>query len=516
MKILHLSIIVTLFTCVIFLIIPHDAYASTCAYRETIYSAPQFFLLSDNVFVGTVTSISNYSDHQWQIHFNIEKIWKGVATRQTSTAMTGTLQACSYSITVGGKYLVYTNGSPFFINTIFSKPYADIQNETTLFDDPNFQVEEESKSELNKKLEAAKGRVESMMIDKTSHMPINGVGVDQINSTLDINIDNTKTSLSAEEYQKRLTEILGNIPIKITFGQYTAAAPIIENIVTDNGDTTTHPLIHGVNSTNALQSPLKQLQSGTKAEDVICKSNFQLIINHRTGNVACVKPQTGQILVERGWATLIITMPLGGQQTSENIRWTKDRLLSENDCGQFFTAPGIHDSNAVPVLLMNSNSTGCARLTYDIIYKYDSVSNGADWPRLVNFTSFSGLIGNYHYSKIGDGFSLSSGKDYTSSFQVTVMPQIVDLANYPLGSHFTVTYIIKPLPNATGFYDHSIPRLACERYPLSVGYSANQVNYSDFSYIYPLNPPCGSAPYDLTAVEISGMDYKQVALGPHP
>ena len=61
-----------------------------------------------------------------------------------------------------------------------------------------------------------------------------------------------------------------------------------------------------------------------------------------------------------------------------------------------------------------------------------------------------------------------------------------------------------------------MPRLACESYPLSVGYTTNQVNYSDFSYIYPLNPPCVSAPYDLTTVEISGMGYKQVTLGPNP
>src|SRR5437867_13048541 len=119
MKTIQIAILIA-FGFIMVLTTSPDSYASTCAYKETIYSAPQFFILSDNVFVGNVTSITDYGNHQWQVHFDIEKIWKGVATRQTSTVMTNTLKACGYSITVGEKYLIYTNESPYFINTVFS------------------------------------------------------------------------------------------------------------------------------------------------------------------------------------------------------------------------------------------------------------------------------------------------------------------------------------------------------------------------------------------------------------
>ncbi len=331
--------------------------------------------------------------------------------------------------------------------------------------------------------------------EQKNAFPLVGIGVDSKKKSVEITLwKGIENSTNVDRYISVIKELMpSDVPWHVSFGEYPTAY-----------------------YSTLTMHPLQQVNSGILAKDVQCNQGFQLIFKTEDGSPACVKPDTASKLVERGWATLI-AMPLGGLQSSENIMGEqKTGLLSANTCGQFRTAPGIRDSNAVPVLLMNSNSTGCARLTYDIVYKYDGVSSSTVWPRLANFTSFSGLIGNYHYTKIGDEFSLSSGKDYTNSFQVTVIPQTVDLANYPVGSNFTVTYVIKPLPNATGFYDHSMPRLACESYPLSVGYTTNQVNYSDFSYIYPLNPPCVSAPYDLTTVEISGMGYKQVTLGPNP
>ena len=226
MKPFHLSIIVILLVVMLgfsmmFVTMSTHAYASDCGIKETSLTIPQFYRLSDAVFVGTVSSIKNYSNHQWIAKFNTEKIWKGTQS-QKLTIITGNIQACGYSLVEGEKYLIFANGSPLDYVSWFSKPYANARDDITIFDDPQFQADEKNKEELNKKLETAKSRVGSMMIDKTSHIPINGVGVDEINSTLDINIDNTKRSLSPEVYQKRLKEILGDIPIKITFGQIVA------------------------------------------------------------------------------------------------------------------------------------------------------------------------------------------------------------------------------------------------------------------------------------------------------
>ncbi len=250
---------------------------------------------------------------------------------------------------------------------------------------------------------------------------------------------------------------------------------------------------------NTLLSPLKQLKSGVLAKDIACNQVFQLILKAEDGSPACVKPDTFQKLIERGWG-MVLTR-------------TTNKISSTDVCGQFYTAPGNrHDSNAVPVLLMSSNSTACAKITFTIYSNYNDCS-GQTCPHIIAFDSTL-HIGNLHYEKHDNMFSVSPGKDYTNSFNITTIPDSVDLANYPIGTNFTVTYIIKPLPNATGFYDQSIPKLACESYPLAVGYSADQVNASDFSYIDQLNPPCAAGVYTLTGVEISGMNYKQVTLQP--
>src|SRR5579885_178214 len=208
--------------------------------------------------------------------------------------------------------------------------------------------------------------------------------------------------------------------------------------------------------------------------------------------------------------------------------WNK---MSENQCGEFYTIPENKSHfntipenkshfntipenkshfNTVPVLLLKSNSTACARLTFTITSNYKDC-NGPNCQHVFQLAPIL-FIRNLHYEKNGGSFSITPGKDYTNSFDIITTPDSIDLENYPIGTNFTATYVIKPLPNATGFYDQSIPRLVCERYPIAVGYRAEQVNASDFSYIDTLNPPCGSGVYNLSKVEISGMDYKEVTL----
>jgi hypothetical protein len=245
-------------------------------------------------------------------------------------------------------------------------------------------------------------------------------------------------------------------------------------------------------------SPMRQIQLGSNSTDVKCMQGFDLIIKNEDNMPACVKPDAAQKLVERGWGILI---------------GTANNIASTNICGQFYTAPGNrHNSNTVPVLLMKSNSTACARLTFTIVSNYKDC-NGHNCQHIIALGSTL-HVGNLYYEKHDNMFSVSAGKDYTSSFNITTIPNEIDLANYAVGSNYTVTYVIKPLPNATGFYDQSIPKLACERYLLAVGYAVNQVNASDFSYIDTSNPPCVSSVNTLTRVEISGMDYKEVTLSP--
>ena len=58
-------------------------------------------------------------------------------------------------------------------------------------------------------------------------------------------------------------------------------------------------------STNILP-PKQQLKEGTLLENIICKENFELIFKSIDNSPACVKPQTIEKLIERGWGTLAL------------------------------------------------------------------------------------------------------------------------------------------------------------------------------------------------------------------
>jgi len=50
-------------------------------------------------------------------------------------------------------------------------------------------------------------------------------------------------------------------------------------------------------------SPKKQLESGIASENIICKEGLELILKSSDNSPACVKPQTAEKLIERGWTT---------------------------------------------------------------------------------------------------------------------------------------------------------------------------------------------------------------------
>jgi len=248
-----------------------------------------------------------------------------------------------------------------------------------------------------------------------------------------------------------------------------------------------------------LSSPLKQFKSGIAAKDVKCKG-LQLVIKSKDGSPACVKSYTAIVLVERGWAKVL---------TTENT--TLNAL--ENNCGQFYTIPQDNHPNGsetYPVLILKQNSIGCAKLTYTINYNYNDNRSGSVWSQMLNFTDMF-HIGKYNYTTHGNSFGVSS-IDTMQMFKIKSIPEVVDLAKYPVGSQFTITLIIQPLQNATGFYDYSIEEIPCDSYPLAVGYSPDQVNSTDFSkgMIGMHNHSCANMPYEISSVQVSGMDFKLV------
>jgi hypothetical protein len=53
--------------------------------------------------------------------------------------------------------------------------------------------------------------------------------------------------------------------------------------------------------------PLQQLKSGITIDKIQCRENLQLIIKTSNENPICVKPATKEKLIERGWASNVIT-----------------------------------------------------------------------------------------------------------------------------------------------------------------------------------------------------------------
>lgn len=72
-------------------------------------------------------------------------------------------------------------------------------------------------------------------------------------------------------------------------------------------------IVHSIDPDSVIvSSPLKQLESGTNADQVKCNQGFQLIFKQENMSPICVKPDTSKILIERGWATPIPGISFGG------------------------------------------------------------------------------------------------------------------------------------------------------------------------------------------------------------
>ena len=54
----------------------------------------------------------------------------------------------------------------------------------------------------------------------------------------------------------------------------------------------------------ALQSPLKQLESGIAISDVKCNESFILVIKESNGNPSCVNSSSVTRLLAHGWITI--------------------------------------------------------------------------------------------------------------------------------------------------------------------------------------------------------------------
>lgn len=225
---------------------------------------------------------------------------------------------------------IYYNTSKSFLFTIYG-------NDTN--------SSEITPAELNKKLEAAREKISNIMMNNTTDIPFNMVGINIINSTLDVGIDSAKATLSAEQYKEKIREIIGNIPITLTFGHI----QLLGNSTSEQKDP----------STSFVMSPLKQFKSGIAVNDVKCGQGFQLIIRSEGGFPACVKYSSVQKLVD--WGLILTNLSVDGLKETYSIGEKINATISFQGIMHYCDYPQIQvlDSNQNVVLKSKEKDSMC-------------------------------------------------------------------------------------------------------------------------------------------------------------
>lgn len=204
-----------------------------------------------------------------------------------------------------------------------------------------------------------------------------------------------------------------------------------------NNNALISPALHVPPPPDVLQTlpPLVQLNYGVPAKDVKCKQGLQLVIKAEDGSPACVKPDTAQKLIERGWGTLRgvqIFLPYGNTNSTTNVPDFK--------IGPDLLGPIPHQL----VFFMNSNST--AKIFAEYKSSLDNTGTLPTYSRV--------YVGNTTYTPLT-----------TQDVTISANPSSVPLVK---GSDTTVVYSITAKEGVKGVYWIFLVQF-CRVMPLAVG-----------------------------------------------
>jgi len=175
------------------------------------------------------------------------------------------------------------------------------------------------------------------------------------------------------------------------------------------------------------------------------------------------------------------------------------------NCSGFTAIPQEPVGNLTPVILMQPNTVGYVCVNYKAAWDDDPSTFNAT---VSGWESLYLKNGSYPFQLyLGD----SSGRLAPNAFNITATPgSIRPSANITL---VAVLYRVEALSGSKGFYENSVPYGYCGSVPLAVGYSASQVNGSDFP---PRPPPhsCIAEMYAPTSVGVSGIGLTLVDIPP--
>ncbi len=267
---------------------------------------------------------------------------------------------------------------------------------------------------------------------------------------------------------------------------------------------------NATNSTNQnTPTPLQQLRMGVSAKDVVCKEDLQLVIKLEDGSPACVKSDTANILVERGWGKII---------TSQVIIPTTQPCNGDTLIPYSYALPCVRPPPTCPHTMTFSNgvctttppytppqptqpqcdpNTGvCSSQGYAVVSCGGTFSGNICQPSSIPCPT--GLEGdaygtacNYGPPKCSTGYNEIKISDGSYSCQPTNPPPLSNPTTHSIGQKvgaFTIAVINQY--NVTGYYNNP--------YPIS----RPGLGYFIITHVGDtLNPTCdGSAPLVITAI----------------
>lgn len=188
--------------------------------------------------------------------------------------------------------------------------------------------------------------------------------------------------------------------------------------------------------------PLQQLTTGIAPKDVACKKGLNLVIKSEDETPACVKPQTAQKLVERGWAKEIVRAPIQGKpsqfkenETEIQARRTIPPCVSHVP-HQYAIAgpPGV---SLCPIMNFEASTKILNATGFYGIYNYTA------YPGTLNFVLEPG-----HNGTITALLSVSAIHNYSGisqySNQVNITNDVIFMHDAEMHNHPGVDVIVEP------------------------------------------------------------------------
>jgi hypothetical protein len=174
------------------------------------------------------------------------------------------------------------------------------------------------------------------------------------------------------------------------------------------------PLIEPIPSSDVYFSPYVQLKAGTEPKDVACSTDLILVFHPDNGFPACVKPDTANILVTRGWnQSPINKITIDGLDpvyyVGEKINFKINFKGFVSSCD--YPHMSIVDSNQNMIWKGNSLALMCdPQMSGSIVYINQTyqLSEGLGGPVAINQTGDYTTKVSWYDQKLDTGFTVIS------------------------------------------------------------------------------------------------------------